>query len=133
MTDWQDCWSACAVGVASSDRCQWLYLGESWTWATDIFPQVFPDIVGHFEEHLDELGVELAAGPEFDFLAGSRKCLRRAVGAVGGHGVEGVGDREHACGQGGLLARQAAGIGLSPVTLRVGVNGFGAFRQKPDS
>ena len=36
----------------------------------DVFPQVFPDIVGHFEEYLDDLGIELAARPELDFLAG---------------------------------------------------------------
>jgi hypothetical protein len=35
----------------------------------DTSAQVFPDIVGHFEEHLDHLGIELASRPTLYFLA----------------------------------------------------------------
>src|SRR5208282_5207177 len=50
----------------------------------DFFPQAFKDIVRHFEENLDHLRVELAAGPELDFRAGGLKCLGGAVGTVHG-------------------------------------------------
>ena len=39
----------------------------------DIFPQVFPDVLGHFKEYFDDLGIELSSRPEFDFLAGDLK------------------------------------------------------------
>src|ERR1700675_5099429 len=76
----------------------------------DVFPQVFPDIVGHVEEHLDDLGIELPAGPEFDFRARGFKGLRVTVGTVRGHGVEGVGDWEHTCAERNLIALQSSGI-----------------------
>ena len=101
--------------------------------AIDVFPQVFPDIVGHFEEYLDDLGIELATRPEFDFLAGGLKRLCRAIGAVHGHGVEGVGDREDARAQRDLVALQSTGIAGPVVALLVGVNNLSRLRQKGNS
>jgi hypothetical protein len=76
----------------------------------DVCPQVFPDIVGHFEEYLDDLGIELATGPEFDFLAGRLNALRLAVRAIGSHGIERIGNRENSRAQRNLFAFQFAGI-----------------------
>ena len=55
------------------------------------------------------------------------------VGAVGRHGVKGVGDREHARAEGDLVALQITGIALSVVALLVGVNDFRSLSQKGDS
>src|SRR5580658_622992 len=106
------------TGVATRKRArlvslwrQWSHLGEERpALPTDVFSQIFPDLVGHFEEHPDDQGIELATRPELDFLTGGLECLRRTIGAVHGHSVEGVGDREYARAERDLLSLQAAGI-----------------------
>ena len=46
------------------------------------------------DEGGDDLRIELAAGHVAQLLAGGVVADRRAVGAVGGHGVVGVADRD---------------------------------------
>jgi hypothetical protein len=57
--------------------------------------------------------VELRAGPVGDLLAGPLERERPAVGAVGGHRVEGVGHREDARPQRDRLADEAARVALA--------------------
>src|SRR5208283_3926499 len=99
----------------------------------DVLLQTLPYIVWHLEENLNDLGIELPAGPDFDFLAGRGKCLRGAVWAVRGHGVEGVGDGENARAERDLITLQATGIPGPVVVLLVGVNDLGSLQQKRDS
>jgi hypothetical protein len=51
----------------------WLHPRERRVLPVDVFPEVFPDVLGHFEEYFDDLRIELSSGPEFDFLAGNLK------------------------------------------------------------
>ena len=55
------------------------------------------------------LRVELCSGATNDLFGGRGEGRALAVGAVGGHGVERVGDGEDACAEGNLLAAQARG------------------------
>ena len=78
-------------------------------------------------------GIELATGPEFDFLAGGVKRLCGPVPSVHGHGVEGVGNGEDARTEWNLVALQATGIAVSVVMLLMGVNDLSRLRQKGNS
>ncbi len=54
-------------------RCLWLHSRERRVLPVDVFPEVFPDVLRHFEEYFDDLWIELPSRPEFDFLAGDIK------------------------------------------------------------
>src|SRR5215217_2930011 len=70
-------------------------------------------------EGVDHRRVELGPGPVGDLLAGPVEGEGLAVGAVRGHGVEGVGDREHPGPGRDGLAGQAVGVALAVPALVV--------------
>src|ERR1017187_2491059 len=76
----------------------------------DVLAKVVPHLVGAAEKDLDDLGIELTTGPEFDFLLGVLDCYSGAVGTIGNHGVKGVSNRKNSGTQRDLLALQATGI-----------------------
>src|SRR6266496_3449349 len=76
----------------------------------DIFSEIFEDIFGYFEEHGHDGWIELPSRPEFDLLASGSKRLGGAVGAVGAHRVEGVGNRENPCSERDFIVLEAARI-----------------------
>src|SRR3954447_14177211 len=55
------------------------------------------------------------------------------VGAVGGHGVQSIGDRKDTRSQRNFLTFQTTRVASSIELLLVGVNDFGGFRQKWNS
>ncbi len=57
----------------------------------DFAAEVFEDVVLHFEENFDYLGIKLAAGPGFDLFASFGESSGGAIGAVGDDGVERIG------------------------------------------
>jgi hypothetical protein len=73
-----------------------LHLRESQVLIMDVLPQIFPDIIGHLEKYLDDLRIELATGPEIDFLANRLNGLGITVITLGSHGIQRIGDRENA-------------------------------------
>ena len=58
---WRDC--------KLSQRCPGLHPRKRRVLPIDVFSEVFPDVLGHFEKYFDDLGIELSSGPELDFLA----------------------------------------------------------------
>src|SRR5450759_2359612 len=106
---------------------RWLHLRErrcrfTRVLSVDVVSQVVPDIVGHIEEYLDDLRVELTTGPEADFFADSLHALSLTVIAVRPHGVERVSNRENSRSERDLLTLQASRISQSVIALLVGIN-----------
>ena len=89
-----------------------------------------PDVVGHAEKDFDDLRIELASGPELDFFAGGFVSLFGTIGAVGGDGVEGVGDGKDAGAEWNLLALEAARITGAVIFFLVGVDDLGGFGEE---
>src|SRR5208282_993770 len=116
-----------------TQRCPWSHLREGGVRSIAVVPQVFPDIVGPFQKYLHDPGIELATGPEFDFLAGGLNALSLTVRTVGSHGIQCIGNCEDSCAQRDLIALQTAGIATSVITLLVGVNDFCSLSQKGDA
>src|SRR5208282_6728070 len=73
-----------------------LHLRESRALPMDVLPQIFPDMIGHLEKYLDDLRIELATGPEFDFLANRLNGLGITVITLGSHGIQRIGNGENA-------------------------------------
>src|ERR1700693_1930706 len=88
----------------------------------DFAAEVFEDVVGHLQKNLDDLGIELAAGPCLDFFAGFGESSGGTVGAIGDDGVESIGDGEDARAQRNFGAPEAARIAGTIEMLLVRVN-----------
>src|SRR6266511_4190572 len=84
-------------------------------------------------ERLSHRRVELGAGAGHDLLEGPLVGHRAPVGPVGGHGVEGVADREDARAQRDLLAAQAGGIAASVPALVVGADDLHRRSERLDA
>ncbi len=119
-----------------SQRCPWLHVytfGKAGFCSWMSFRRSSQILSGISRKYLDDLGIELATGPEFDFLAGGLNGLGITVIALGSHGIQRIGNRENAGAQRDLIALQTAGIPGPVVVLLVGVNDFGSLGQIGDS
>ena len=57
-------------------------IGEMIDLRIDLLAQIFPDGVGHIQEHTDDFGIKLAAGKTLHFFTGYLNRLRRAIRPV---------------------------------------------------
>ena len=70
------------------------------------------------------------AGVAFDFCAGGGDGEGFAIGAIGDHGVESVGDGENSGAEGDLFTAQAARVAGAVVTFLVREHDFGGFLEE---
>jgi hypothetical protein len=84
-------------------------------------------------EGVDHHRVELGPGPVGDLLAGLVEGDGLAVGAVGGHGVEGVGDREHPRPGRDGVAGQTGRVALAVPALVVAADHLHGAAQRLDA
>ena len=96
--------------------------------SVDFLTEIFPDAFGHREEDFDDLGIELASGPNLDFFLRDREGSSSAIRAIGTDRVERVGDGEDTRTQWNLLAFQAARIPGAIKFLLVGVDNLGVLK-----
>lgn len=82
------------------------------------------------QEDLDYARIELFAGVAFDFCAGGGDGQGFAIGPIGNHGVERVGDGENSCADWDLLTAQAARVAGAVVTFLVRKDDFGSFLEE---
>src|SRR5207245_7435756 len=78
----------------------------------------------------DDLGIELASGPDLDFFFRDGKRSAGTIRAIGTDRVERVGDGKDARTQWNLLAFQAARIPGAIKFLLVGVDNLGGLLQE---
>src|SRR5215472_4611303 len=97
------------------------------------FAQIIPDVLGHGQKNVDDLGVELSSLPVLDFGAGCGIRLSRTISAVRSDGVESIRDREDARSQWDLLALQTAWVPRAVIFFLMGIDDFGSFGKKRDS
>ena len=90
-------------------------------------------LLGNGHEHVDDLGVKLAAGAAFDFFTGVGHRQSSTVGAVADHGVERIRNRKNASTERNLFALQAAGIARAVKKLLVCQDDFSGVAQKRDA
>src|SRR4051794_4083732 len=70
-------------------------------------------------QSIDDARAELLAAAPVDLLERLRQGARGTVRAVGGHGVERVGDRQDACGERDLLTGEAVRVAAAAEALVV--------------
>src|SRR5450755_1193763 len=88
----------------------------------NLFAQVRPDTLIHFEENFDDVGIELPSRPEFDLVTSCRQRLCRAIRPVRSNGIERIRHGEHSRSQRNLLALQPARITGAVILLLVSVD-----------
>ena len=98
----------------------------------DVGAELGPGVERHAEEDGDDGGIELGSGAVCDLAAGRGEVCSFAIGAVGGHGVESVGDGEDAGAERDLTAAKAAWVAGAVEALLVGVDDFGSFAEEGD-
>ena len=92
--------------------------------------QVLPDALRDGLKYFNDLGIELLSRLAFDLAPAGGDGLRRAIGPVGGHGIEGVGDGEYSRPQRNLLALQTPGIAAAVIAFLMGIHDIGRFVQE---
>ena len=114
------------------ERLKIVEMGEA-EGGIEILVEVGPVGFRDGEEYLDDARVELGAGAALDLFAGVGYGECAAVGAVGNHGVQGIGDGEYARADGDILAAEAAGVAGAVEELLVGEDDLGGVAEKGDA
>src|SRR6185437_10720652 len=98
----------------------------------DSAAEVDPERLGNAQKDLNDPGIELVAAATCDLQAGFWKAAALAVRAVGGDGIECVGDGEDARAERNLLAAQSAGIPGAVPGFLMGVDDLRGLAQEGD-
>src|ERR1700752_5342474 len=92
------CDSLCGLELREAER------------VTNLVVQRDPHAIGMREKHFYDARIELSAGISLNFFSRGGNRQRLAIGPVGNHRVERIGNGEYARAQRNLLTTQAAGI-----------------------